>query len=205
MKWILQALFVCAMLWLGGLFWFIDKIPPIVDDKITKVDAIVVLTGGSDRIREGIRLLYKHSGNRLFISGVGRGSTIEELFAQNRVTDQATATLKSYTTLGYAANSTQSNASEVGLWMRNNGFRSLRLVTSNYHMLRSLLEFRKAMPGITIIPHPVFPDHVKVGEWWHSPGTVLLLATEYSKFLTVASRDVTLRIAAEVIYWVTHW
>ncbi len=198
---LMKACFVCIVVWGAGFYWFIDKIPSMVDDRASPVDAIVVLTGGSDRIREGIRLLYGRFGKRLFISGVGERITVMELFAQNRVSESASAALASYTALGYAANSTQSNAREVAQWMTENGFRSMRLVTSNYHMLRSLLEFHKAMPGMTIITHPVFPEHVRVGEWWRSPGTVLLLATEYNKFLAVASRDVMLRMMAEAAYW----
>ncbi len=60
---------------------------------------------------------------------------------------------------------------------------SLRLVTSGYHMPRSLLEFRQAMAGIEIIAHPVLVDHVKVGRWWAWPGTAGLIIGEYNKFL----------------------
>ena len=67
--------------------------------------------------------------------------------------------------------------------MRDNGFRSLRLVTANYHMPRSLLQFRHALPDATIIAHPVFPDHVKQDSWWQWPGTARLIIGEYNKFL----------------------
>jgi hypothetical protein len=39
------------------------------------------------------------------------------------------------------------------------------------------------MPGVRILPHPVFPDAVKQGQWWKYPGTLLLMTREYSKFL----------------------
>ena len=50
-------------------------------------------------------------------------------------------------------------------------------------MPRSLLEFRVAMPEVDIVPHPVFPDHVKLDAWWRWPGTAVLIAGEYNKFL----------------------
>ena len=57
------------------------------------------------------------------------------------------------------------------------------MVTGAYHMPRSLLEFRRAMPGAVLIAHPVFPTHVKLSQWWRWPGTASLVATEYSKYL----------------------
>ena len=84
--------------------------------------------------------------------------------------------------------STIGNADETQLWMTAENYRSLRLVTANYHMPRSLLLFHKAMPDIVIIPHPVTPDSVKLYEWWQHPGTIDLLATEYSKYLFVQFR-----------------
>ncbi len=59
----------------------------------------------------------------------------------------------------------------------------MRLVTAAYHMPRSLLEFRYAMPNVLIIPHPVFPSHVKQDRWWAYPGTAMLLMSEYNKLI----------------------
>jgi uncharacterized SAM-binding protein YcdF (DUF218 family) len=72
--------------------------------------------------------------------------------------------------------------------MAMEGYRSLRLVTANYHIPRSLLLFHAAMPDTEIIPHPVTPDSVKLYEWWKHPGTIMLLATEYNKFLVANLR-----------------
>jgi uncharacterized SAM-binding protein YcdF (DUF218 family) len=62
-------------------------------------------------------------------------------------------------------------------------YHSLRLVTANYHMPRSLLLFHANLPDINIIPHPVSPESVHLSEWWKHPGTVDLLAMEYDKYL----------------------
>jgi uncharacterized SAM-binding protein YcdF (DUF218 family) len=91
--------------------------------------------------------------------------------------------------LGHEADNTRGNALETAGWMREQGFHSMRLVTSAYHMPRSLLEFSAAMPDITITPHPVFADNVKQGEWWAWPGTASLLAEEYVKYLVVLLRQ----------------
>jgi len=74
--------------------------------------------------------------------------------------------------------------------MRQQGFRSLRLVTAWYHMPRSLLELDRAMPEIEIIAHPVFPDETSQEYWWASRSTVVLLASEYGKYLAALLRPV---------------
>ena len=72
--------------------------------------------------------------------------------------------------------------------MQAEGLHSLRLVTADYHMPRSLLEFRSAMPKIEIIANPVFPDRVRRESWWRSPGTASLLINEYDKYLVALLR-----------------
>lgn len=90
--------------------------------------------------------------------------------------------------LGYSAGNTRGNAAETAAWMAAENFRSLRLVTANYHMPRSLLEFTRAMSGLTIVPHPVFPDGFKRRDWWRWPGTTHLVASEYTKYLVALAR-----------------
>src|SRR3546814_14678895 len=78
--------------------------------------------------------------------------------------------------LGYEADNTRGNAVETAAWMKDQDFTSLRLVTATYHMPRSLLEFRRPMPDIEIVPHPVFTQHFRrseerrVGKGWGNTG-----------------------------------
>ena len=83
---------------------------------------------------------------------------------------------------------TTANAIETAAWARQQGIASIRLVTAAYHMPRSLLEFRQAMPMATIVPHPVFPESVKQLDWWAWPGTAALVISEYNKFLLAWAR-----------------
>ena len=87
--------------------------------------------------------------------------------------------------LGHDAADTVGNARETAAWAKAGNYRSLRLVTSDYHMPRSLAVFRRAMPHIDLIAHPVFSDSVHMESWWRSPGTAGLLASEFNKFLIV--------------------
>ena len=166
--------------WLGGIFAFVGLIPlaqPIID---TKTDAIVVLPGGSGRLNMGLALLSSMRAKKLFVSGVYQGVDVRELLEISRRDPEE---LSCCIVLGYAAGSTAGNANETAEWLASENFASLRLVTANYHMPRSLLEFRHAMPDMTIIPHPVFPPRFKRQQWWRWPGTARLIFAEFHKYV----------------------
>ena len=173
------ALLLVGM-WAAGLVWFALGVPDKVDDPETRTDAIVVLTGGSRRLGVGLTLLMQGKAKKLFVSGVHRGVDVTELL---RVARQSPAEVECCIALGYAADNTIGNAAETQRWMAEQGFRSLRLVTASYHMRRSLMEFRHAMPGIAIVPHPVFPERFQPPDWWRESAAMALVAVEYSKYL----------------------
>ncbi len=183
--WTATGALVLAGAWFAGLVWFTGQIPGRVHDRTSKSDAIVVLTGGSERVATGIDLLARHRGKKLFVSGVYHGTEVSRLLELSK---RAPDELECCVALGYTAGDTVGNARETARWMERQGYGSMRLVTANYHMPRSLLVFRRAMPEVTIIPHPVFPDRVKVAHWWQWPGTASLLAEEYTKYLITLVR-----------------
>jgi uncharacterized SAM-binding protein YcdF (DUF218 family) len=55
-------------------------------------------------------------------------------------------------------------------------------------MPRSLLEFRRVMPEVEILPHPVFPADFRQDGWWRQPKSASLLLSEYSKYLIALVR-----------------
>jgi len=81
--------------------------------------------------------------------------------------------------------------------MRQEHFRSLRLVTSNYHMRRALLEFSRAMPEMRVVPHPVLPEALKPERWWSSLARLELVVGEYDKYLWALVRSPFLGAEAE--------
>lgn len=182
-----------ALAWLGGLAWFADQAAGMRADDDRRTDAIIVLTGGSGRLPAGLALLAEDKADRLFVSGVYAGVEVAELL---RLSRQAPAELECCIVLGYAAGDTRGNALESAAWVKAGGYRTLRLVTSSYHMARSLIEFRRVLPATEIVPHPVQSDNVHLGEWWRWPGTASLVASEYNKFLVSLARDRLLRALA---------
>ena len=180
----LAALVLAALVWAAGFVWFAATMPSLVDDPETATDAVVVLTGGRQRIDAGLALLADGKAKKLFISGVNPQVKLGELL---RVSPKMPEWVECCIVLGREADDTVGNAAETAEWMQREGFRTLRLVTAAYHMRRSLLEFRRAMPDAVIVPNPVFPQRVKAA-WWAFPGTASLVATEYGKYLAAVFR-----------------
>ena len=176
---------VIALAWGSGLLWFATLLPTRVLDPDTRTDAIVVLTGGSDRLTTAMDLLANDKADKLFVSGVYRGVDVRQLL---NLFQQSPQDLSCCVFLGYEADNTQGNATETAEWIAAQDARSLRLVTATYHMPRSLLEFRRHMPDIEIVPHPVFPEPFKHDDWWLWPGSSWLLVSEYSKYLVAVVR-----------------
>lgn len=178
---VLDYLFVC---WLAGLILFglyIRDLP--VDDK-QNTDAIIVLTGGRNRITEGINLLNQKRAPVLFISGVSQDVKIGDLEQKLSIY----ADDESQIVLGYKATNTIENASEVAEWIKQNDIKSVRLVTSNYHIPRSIAELEAYHLPIQVIIHPVYSTYVKK-DWWKHWGSFKLIATEYNKYLFVLARN----------------
>lgn len=169
-----------ALVWLGGFVWYANELPREAPDEGTRTDAIVVLTGGSDRLDVGLDLLAAGLAKKLFISGVGVGASREDLL---RLSRRAPELFECCVVLGKEAIDTFGNAIETARWMRSEGFASLRVVTAGYHMPRSLVELRRALPDAVLVANPVFPAHVKLDEWWRWQGTTRLLAAEFNKYL----------------------
>jgi uncharacterized SAM-binding protein YcdF (DUF218 family) len=176
-------LFALVIAWSAGLVSFAAAIPRELADGDSRTDAIVVPTGGYGRLLAGLEQLRAGRAERLFISGVYGGVTFSHLVGMDVADVEACCV-----DLGHAAQDTAENAAETAAWMAKWNFRSLRLVTGDYHMPRAILEFRRAMPDVRLVAHPVFPEHVKVESWWRYRGTAGLIASEYAKYLLALLR-----------------
>ncbi len=151
-----------------------------------KAQAIVVLTGGADRINTAFDLLKQDKADKLFISGVNSKVSVGALF--QKIDDSTVKRIQ----LGYKADNTYENAIETDVWMAQNNVTSILLVTSFYHMPRSILEIKERTPDIKIIPYPVFPKKINA-RWVHTRSAWLLLE-EYNKFIIVSIRSFLRRL-----------
>jgi uncharacterized SAM-binding protein YcdF (DUF218 family) len=180
------AITAATLVWFGALLQFTAMLPrgaPALEAS----DAIVVLTGGAARVEVGINLLAAGKAKRLLISGAKAGTTKADLMAGAPKGGTWAEMFECCIDLGFAVD-TVGNAEETAAWAKANGVRSLRIVTASYHMPRSLLEFHRRMPDAELIPHPVFPEHVKLDQWWRWPGTAALLTGEFDKYVIALVR-----------------
>ncbi|MBA4249777.1 MAG: hypothetical protein C0432_05960 [Candidatus Puniceispirillum sp.] len=119
-----------------------------------KHDAVIVLTGGAGRISSGLEIYNQKLADKIFISGVHRSVEPEHLDALNQIPQDLQGIIAK-DDLGYEATNTIENAQESGSWMKKNNIRSIYLVTADFHILRSYMEFKKVAPHIYIQAVPV--------------------------------------------------
>lgn len=152
---------------------------------VAKADGIVVLTGGETRILEGARLLREGHADRLLISGVNRHTGRQDLI---RLSGLGESEFNCCVDIGYSALNTVGNANETRSWAEAMRYDRLIVVTSSYHMPRSIAELARELPNTTLIAHPVQPPGFSDGAWWLRPRTARVLVSEYLKFLPAAAR-----------------
>ena len=154
-------------------------------------DGIVVLTGAKRRIEAGIELLRNGHAARLLISGVNRRVTPDEVLRLNSKVSLSEGCCIDF---GYDALDTIGNASETRAWAGYHRFSRLIIVTSSYHMPRSLNELAVALPGVELIAHPLVPRMLSERPWWLNAHAMRLLASEYVKLLPSYARYVAFRL-----------
>lgn len=167
--------------WFAGFIAFVCtiwSIPAPPDDLHT--DGIVVLTGGANRVNTGLDLLKAGKAERLLISGVHDRVSEEKLVSLWKGGNEAPCCI----TLGHEAHNTAGNAQETAAWAAKQNMRTVRLVTSGYHMPRAWLELHYAMPDVILVPHPVRPGATETEQknFW------LLAFPEYNKTILIAAQ-----------------
>jgi uncharacterized SAM-binding protein YcdF (DUF218 family) len=191
MRWVAVSLLVLVLMLVVGFLSFVRLINSTHPGRAETADGIVVLTGGASRVSKAIRLLAAGRGRRLLISGVHPETTEAML---GRVNPEARRLLTCCIDLDRNARDTIENADETRRWLRERGFRSVIVVTSSYHMPRGLVELRRALPRLKLIPHPVEPSKLQMNAWWAHTRTFRLLATEFVKYLASLGRCSSVRL-----------
>src|SRR6187549_54170 len=178
----LAIIFVVAAV---GFVAFLAQLRGVEAAPASRADGIVVLTGGSSRVSDAMELLAGGYGKRLLISGVHPTNAASDI-SRSLTANQSLLTC--CVDLDRSAVNTRSNAAETRRWARERGFKSLIVVTSNYHMPRAIVELSHAMPDVTLIPFAVVGDRWRDEPWWTSGATLRLLLSEYAKYVAVEVR-----------------
>lgn len=168
-----------------GFVDFLSRVPPAEEKPSRNADGIVVLTGGSSRVSDALELLSVGYGRRLLISGVHPTNGYSDI---QRTLPDSQRLLTCCVDLDRSAVNTRSNATETRRWAVERGFRSLIVVTSNYHMPRAIVELSHAMPDIELVPFAVVGDKWREEPWWTSGAALRLLLSEYAKYIVAQTR-----------------
>ena len=174
-----------AALICGGFAWFVWHVPAEEIALERNADGIVVLTGGASRIEDAIELLSAGRGKRLLISGVHPTTSTAEIA---RINPRYQRLVSCCIDLDHSAINTVGNAVETRRWVHDRGFSSLIVVTSAYHMPRTMAELKRQMPEIELLPYPVVTDKLRNEPWWSSAPTARLILSEYAKYVVAQLR-----------------
>lgn len=172
----LAAAFVLA----AGFLYFADEVARARPPGNPAADAIVALTGGAGRIEDAVSLLERRSASRLLISGVNERTSPTALAGHS---PRLAGFMSCCVDIGYEALDTRGNALEAAKWARKRGYDSLIVVTSAYHMPRSLAEMARVLPDVRLIPYPVTPEGQDLAGWPTDGSVFKLLVAEYLKFI----------------------
>ena len=173
---------------IGAFLNFADTVASLQPPVHPKADAIVVLTGGYQRIDQAVELLQKGAGKRLLISGVHPTTTPAQI---RRMTQGSADLFSCCVDIGYDAIDTIGNAEEASNWIHAKGYRSVLIVTNNYHMPRSLAELSYVDPDIDFIAYPVVNSDLKSRNWFTDPNAMRVMLAEYVKVLLTGARNIT--------------
>lgn len=184
LKHFIAGLAVLVFAFIGGFVVFASYIIRPAHNPQAVADGIVVVTGGQHRLSAGARLLAEGRGQRLLVSGANRMVSREDI---HRISG-LDAGLFERVDVGYEALDTIGNAEETRDWAISKGFRSLIVVTSAYHMPRTLVELARAMPDVSFVPYRVVPAKLQTERWWLHLGTARLLLSEYIKIIPSTAR-----------------
>jgi uncharacterized SAM-binding protein YcdF (DUF218 family) len=169
----------------GGFVVFLSQLRDTEAPPDHKADGIVVLTGGASRVSDAMELLAAGYGKRLLISGVHPTSAASDI---SRTLPERQTYFNCCVDLDRSAINTRSNAAETRRWAHERGFKSLIVVTSNYHMPRAIVELSHAMPDIELVPYAVVGDKWREEPWYEGGPTLRLVLSEYVKYVAAKFR-----------------
>ncbi|WP_332060112.1 YdcF family protein [Bartonella sp. CB74] len=180
------VLFIIILFFCVSFIIFSEKIgqlkPP---NPLPKADAIIVLTGGENRIETGLNLLQQGLGSRLLISGVNTTTNLNRFIRMTHINPQLFACCVD---IGHKAINTKGNAEESAAWIKKYHYQTVYIVTHDYHMWRSLREIKYLIPNVNFIAYPVKKNDIE--NTMQQINQIRILAFEYIKTIDVYIRTI---------------
>ena len=180
------------------LFFFKEKVLSFQKYNNTKSSNIVILTGGTNRIKDGLNIINhfdksKRNNFKILVSGTGKGFSKNSLIKQIGPNFNPKL-IECCIYLDSISKNTLTNAIETSKWANRNDLKEFILITSNYHMPRAMLEFKNVMPNHKIYTFPITPRKHNIKEWMSSYETFSLIFKEFCKYVVSNLRIKLLKI-----------
>ncbi|MFZ1743550.1 MAG: YdcF family protein [Pontixanthobacter sp.] len=159
---------ILAIVWFMGFLWFTIALPGPVRGQ--KTEAVIVPTGAAGRIEHGLKVLEAGQAKIMLVTGVDPEVKPGEFAAQFEVPKNL---MKCCVELGFQAVDTRGNAAETADWIKQRKVKSLRLVTTDWHMRRAANELLQTLPANVTVVEDAVP----------SEPSFRILFLEYHKWL----------------------
>jgi uncharacterized SAM-binding protein YcdF (DUF218 family) len=169
----------------------------IYEQNPQKADVIVALNGGdTERSLAAVDLynqgyagliimagLVKQPGSEEFWKRVGDNFN-EKIFFQKAIEAMGIPE-KSFQFIGNGVSSTYDEALATREFLKENGYKTILLVTSKWHSKRAYLTFRSALKddGIKIVIQPSKYDAFRPDGWWKNENDAELVFYEYIRLI----------------------
>ncbi len=160
---------------------FVKTIRTLAPHNPPRADVIICLTGDSKRIPESFQLLDTRKAEKLFLSGVNKEVSLDDIL--QILTMNIPEDMLKNIVIDKSSINTYDNAKQSLLYLQNEGYHSIILLTSNYHMVRALYMFQKVFPkNITIYPYPINAPDVQLELWWEDANSRKIILSEFIKY-----------------------
>ena len=191
-------IFFILVIFIIQLFFFKEKVVSIQKYNNKIKSNIVILTGGTNRIKDGLKIINKFDKSqknnfKILVSGTGKGFTKNSLIKQIGPNFNPKL-IECCIYLDSVSKNTLTNAIETSKWAKRNDIQEFILITSNYHMPRAILEFKNIMPNHKIYTFPITPKKHNVKKWMGSYETFSLIFKEFCKYIISSLRIKLLNI-----------
>ncbi len=160
---------------------FLERLNGLSIIEPPQADVIICLTGGSKRIPEAFRLLEEKKAHKLFLSGVNKEVGLDDIL--QILTMDIPEDMLASIIIDKSSMNTFDNARQSLIYVENEGYHSIILLTSHYHMVRALFIFDKIFPpDIVIYPYPIRAPEVNLNAWWKDINSRKIIISEFIKY-----------------------